>query len=76
MVIEMKLFIVDNKGEDLKCGGCNWGCSTFYSFGNNKKGAKNYFEVQQDLPEEYGKGLCVSCICDMLVRNKIEIGVK
>ena len=71
---ELQLFRVENPDKDLKCSGCNWECSIFYSFGKSKKEAKSFFTPQEDMdPDEYGKGLCADCICEWIVDDEMKI---
>lgn len=58
-----------------KCGGCNNSFEEFYRFGETNKEAEKYYE---GLDDRYAKGLCPSCMMDLLndqgfkVTNDVE----
>ena len=69
----MKIFITEQTDEEKKCGGCNWGVTTFYGLGKTLKDALKHTDGDPD--GNYGAGLCADCMIGQIFNANLEIGL-
>jgi hypothetical protein len=62
----MKIYLLE-VSDGKKCSGCNWETTHFYGAGTTKEEAMSNYEFEdEEEREEYGLGLCSSCLCECL----------
>jgi len=67
-VFETEIISYDTK----KCGGCGYRASVFYATGISYN---NAIENAGEIEENYGRGVCSTCLAEMLVESNFNSGV-